>query len=200
MPDRSTAFAWAALLSLGACAGLGQPPPPPYYNLNKLSYGPLATQVPESCNPQAQGGGAGVAELSRQITALIMKPLGDVSQVDPEIKEEGLTDKFKIVGDPGGYPVVILHRGDDGILFWHLGDLVTVPETQAAAEAFCERRGRKAVWEGSARQCGTPQPLALAINHEQVVIHQTYVLSSYMCVAPDSGRPSSRTRRGSPSS
>ena len=196
MGTRYFALPLVSLLTLGSCAGAGgSASPPPYYNLDRLSYGPLIREPPQSCNPNAQGAGAPIAELSRNITALIMRPLASASQVDPEIEQEGLAGNFKIAGDPGGWPVVIIHKDENSIVFWHLSDLVPVTETQAAATQYCARRGRPALWEGSAAKCGTPTAMAFAVNGQQAVSIPTMAISSYTCGSPDAGVATPHSRR-----
>src|SRR5271166_4992296 len=156
MRYRSVPWSLAVTLALGGCASVAQQPTTPYDGLTKTSYGPLTPVPPQSCNPQAQAAGAGVAELSRRLTALIAKPFSGISKVDPVIDSEGLAGNFSIPGDPGMPPVAVINRSNDGIVFWHDLDIVPVSETAAAARTFCDRRERQTVWEGSAERCGTP--------------------------------------------
>jgi hypothetical protein len=162
-------------------------PKSPYDGLNRASYGPLRTIPPRSCSANDPM----IAELSRQITALIARPFASISKVDPSIEHEDLADNFRIPGDPGMPPVTILDRSNDGIVFWHELDLVPISEVAAAAEMFCERRDGRAVWQGSAEQCGAPSQVGLAINGQRPVVIPSQVISAYRC---QSGRAAHRQK------
>lgn len=176
-------FLW--LLPIGSCA----PPRAPYEGLNRTSYGPLLATVPRSCDPNGEGQ---IADVSRDITAFIARPFSGANKVDRVIYRENLSQYFKFPGDPGMPPVDVLDSSDGDIVFWHVLELVSVPETSAAASAYCGHRQRQAAWEGSAAQCAAPQPTSLAINGQQVVVRSTYVISSYRC--DDISHPRSRRR------
>lgn len=175
---RRSGFLWLAFtLLLGNCAGIGTTAKSPYDGLTRTSYGPPRPVQPQSCSHDDPG----TSEMARQLTAVIATPFAGISKVDPTVEREDLADKFRIPGDPLTPPVTILSRNNDGIVFWHDLELVPMSEVSAAASTFCDRRGKQAVWEGSAEQCGQPTKIPLAINGQQPVSIPTQVISSYLC-------------------
>ncbi len=168
------------LSALAGCAGMA-PAKSPTGGLTRTSYGALMPVEPHSCSPNSM---AGVDELARQITGGIMSGFSGISKVDPTVESEDLADKFLLPGDPSTPPVAILSRNDGGIVFWHNVDLVPMKEVSAAAETFCERRGKQAAWEGSAERCGTPSTMGFSINGHRPVVVESNVISAFRCVAP----------------
>ena len=163
---------------------------PLYYGLDKTSYGSLAkyqdneTNVyvnPPSCDPPRY---SDTAELARQITGVIAKPLDPIGRFDETVRKEELQNYFLLKSDPGHPTVALLERDTQHIVFWYHGDLIILSEAENAAKAFCQRENKQALYEGSSRKCEPipewfPVP---TVNGRRLQTQHTLIISSFQCV------------------
>lgn len=168
-----------------------------YSGLDRNSYGNLQVMVdrntqsivsPPSCDPDHRNVGEGIHDLSRKITSAIFSPIDGLSKVDETVIKEDLQSHFLMAGDPMGTPLVsILDRSENNIVFWHLGDLVPVKEVASAAQEYCSRLNKTAIYEGSARRCSEPKLMPVVVNGKRTMT-ETYVVSGFQCVGKDTDK------------
>ncbi len=169
------------LILLSACVT----PPPPYFGLDKNSYGALSTQKLQYCDPYANTNITSdikANDISRKLVGGILSPiLKNSTTIDKTILETDLLDKFKIPGDIGVANVSILSRSPEEVVFWYVYDVVSFEEVSAAAMEFCGREKQSAIYQGSAKRCSEPMKAPFTIRGQPVTVRLTYVISDFIC-------------------
>lgn len=177
------------LLGIGISLMLGcaaQNKDPPYYGLNKNSYGVLSTRSLKYCgieNNPSLAPGIDAASITTAITDMIMSPLRKTVTIDDTLRKEELTNHFKAPGDFGAANVAIISRTPDEIIFWHSLNLVPLSEVKSAADEYCSRENCKSLYEGSSEQCSETTKEPMIMNGQQVSISVTQTISAFRCVA-----------------
>jgi len=180
---------------LAACAGAPFKPTEvnafgtPYEALTESSYGPLSTGRFRYCdpaddysnNPNLSTGardtlGDATHGIAGAITGVLGAPVQGLTKIDAGIVDLRLAGHFKVPSDSNHPAVAVLGHTPEGIVVWHSAKMVRLYEVTAAAQAFCDRQQRVAVYRGSASRC---PPVERGLQGMAVV--PTYAISAYAC-------------------
>jgi hypothetical protein len=183
-----------ALTSCASGSFTSQPVTPfgtPYEGLDENSYGQRSASQFRYCDPQDNYGsnvavaGSGQAQLgdathafAATITAAVGAPIQAAMKVDTTLADLDMTRLFRIPADSNHPAVAVLSHSKDGIVFWHSAKLVRLQEVAPAAQAFCERFKKRAVYRGSASRCPPPER-----GLGGMAVIGTHAISAYACAA-----------------
>ena len=183
-------FAVCLLLLSGCAPALG-----PSAGLNRESYGPLSYDALLYCNDDGVLEHDPVNEASGTLAhhgvGLLAMPRRGVLPIDPAIKEQNLQGHFNT---PFTTQVALLDYSTEGAVFWWTRGPVMEQEVSAAAEDYCQRLGKKSVYDGAAQQCGMPHELPAYMGMAGEVASDTHVISAFRCTGGAPARRQSRRR------
>lgn len=175
--------------------------PAEYEGLKPTSYGPMVDYRNQStgkleiedCDPDLRKAQEGPHFFSGLFDKFLKAPLNNTAKqaekfYHPDLPGKGEERKPAVMmtsAPEGSVQVVALERRKDRIVLWH--DVIVVPLEEAilGANAYCQAQNpyATAVYDGSARHCGQPMRMPVALNGKQFTI-PTYAISRFQCVAP----------------
>lgn len=151
--------------------------PKPYEGIQKNSYGNLSDITLKACDENLSP-----SELTKSGFGVMFEQINGLLVYDDILVKEDLQDQFRLPADSGYATVAVISRNEEEIVFWYTMSAVSLFEVKNAAQKYCGRENKNAIYEGSAQTCGKPEknfPKLLKQSPDYLI--PTFVISGFSC-------------------